>query len=76
MSGVLNYAVGLLSEPRDVLTDCATYAAEVERLFATLRELADMIWRTPNLPDVIAEQLLQPPRDADGARSDWHSYGD
>lgn len=61
MSGVLNYAVGLLSEPRDVLTDCATYAAEVERLFATLRELADMIQRTPNLPDVIAEQLLQGP---------------
>lgn len=34
MSGVINYAIGLLSEPRLVLTDCATYAGEVARFFA------------------------------------------
>ena len=61
MSGVLNYAIGLLTEPRDVLTDCATWLAEVERFFGTLREFADLIRRTANLNDTTAEQLLQGP---------------
>jgi len=39
MSGVLNYAIGLLSQPRDVLTDRATYSAEVERFFASFASL-------------------------------------
>jgi len=61
MSGVLNYAIGLLSEPRAVLTDCATYSAEVDRFFVILRELTELIGRTANLPDSTAEQLLQGP---------------
>ena len=61
MSGALNYAIGLLSQPRDVLTDRATYSAEVERFFATLRELADSIRRTANPSDTTTEQLLQGP---------------
>lgn len=61
MSGVLSYAIGILSGPRDVLTDCATYAAEVERFFATVRELVDTIRHTTTLSDATAEQLLQGP---------------
>jgi hypothetical protein len=61
MSGVLNYAIGLVSEPRGVLTDGATYAAEVERFFALLRELADRIRQKPDLADPDAERLLQGP---------------
>ena len=61
MSGVLSYAIGLLSEPRGVLTDCATYSAEADRFFDTLRELGDLVRRTANLADTTAEQLLQGP---------------
>ena len=61
MSGVLNYAIGTLGEPRDVLTDCPTYALEVGRFFAFLRELADRLDTTADLADAAAERLLQGP---------------
>src|SRR5579864_7606524 len=61
MSGVINYAIGILGEPRDILTDCSTYAVEVERFFAFLRELADRLDATANLADADAERLLQGP---------------
>jgi hypothetical protein len=61
MSGVINYAIGLSSTPRNVLVDGATYAIEVERFFALLGELAELIQRTPALTDTTAEQLLQGP---------------
>lgn len=60
MSGVINYAIGVLGEPRDVLTDCPTYALEVERFFALLREIADRLV-TADLADADAERLLQGP---------------
>lgn len=61
MSGVLNYAIGLLSEPREVLADCATYGAEVDRFFALVGELAERIRVTTDLADTTAERLLQGP---------------
>jgi len=61
MSGVINYAVGTLQEPRPVLADGATYEAEIDRLFALLRELSDAIGRASDLGDAIAERLLQGP---------------
>ncbi len=61
MSGVINYAIGLLSEPRDVLMDCATYGAEVDRFFVLLRELGERIRVTMDLTDTTAERLLQGP---------------
>jgi len=61
MSGVINYAIGILGEPRDVLTDCPTYPLEVERFFAFLRELADRLDATADLADADAERLLQGP---------------
>jgi len=61
MSGVINYAIGILGEPRDVLTDCPTYALEVERFFAFLRELADRLDATVDLADADADRLLQGP---------------
>jgi hypothetical protein len=61
MSGVINYAIGILSEPRGVLVDCGTYAAETERFFALLRELADLIRQRTDLADATAERLLQGP---------------
>lgn len=61
MSGVINYAIGLLTAPRAGLTDCPTYGAEVERFFALLRELAEVIRATMDLGDTIAERLLQGP---------------
>ena len=61
MSGVINYAIGLLSEPRAVLTDCVTYGAEVERFFTLVRELADLIGGKTDLADGTAERLLQGP---------------
>jgi hypothetical protein len=61
MSGVINYAIGVLGEPRDVLTDCPTYVSEVERFFALLRELADRLVTTADLADVDAGRLLQGP---------------
>ena len=60
MSGVLNYAIGILGQPRDVLTDCQTYAGEIERFFALLHELADRLAAT-DLADADAERLLQGP---------------
>jgi hypothetical protein len=44
-----------------VLTDCATYGAEVDRFFASVRELAERIRATMNLADTTAERLLQGP---------------
>jgi hypothetical protein len=61
MSGVINYAIGLLGEPRDVLTDCPTYAVEVERFFGLLGDLADRLVATPDLADADAARLLQGP---------------
>ena len=61
MSGVINHAIRILGEPRGVLTDCTTYAIEVERFFALLRELADRFVATADLADADAERLLQGP---------------
>ncbi len=61
MSGVLNYALGLVGEPRGVLADGPTYRAEVERFFALLRELADRIQERGDMADADAERLLQGP---------------
>ena len=61
MSGVLNYAIGLLNEPRAVLVDCATYDGEVDRFFAMLRELSEVIRTKTDLADAMAERLLQGP---------------
>jgi hypothetical protein len=61
MSGVINYAIGLLTEPREVLTDAATYTAEIERFFALLRELSDRLRQRVELDDPTAERLLQGP---------------
>jgi hypothetical protein len=61
MSGVLNYAIGILSEPRGVLKDCPTYLAEVERFFALLRETSDRMLEAVGISDAVAERLLQGP---------------
>lgn len=61
MSGVINYAIGIVGEPRGVLADSPTHAAEVERFFALLRELADRIGGKVDLGDADAERLLQGP---------------
>lgn len=61
MSGVINYAIGILGEPRGVLKDCATGPAEIERFYALLRELADRIVEKASLEDADAERLLQGP---------------
>lgn len=61
MSGVISYAIGLLSMPRAVLADCATYKGEVDRFFALLYELGDLIRGKMDLPDALAERLLQGP---------------
>jgi hypothetical protein len=61
MSGVINYAIGLVTEPREVLTDCSTYNAEVERFFALLRELSGELRHHVDLDDRTAERLLQGP---------------
>ena len=61
MSGVISYAVGITGRPRDVLADCPTYAAEVERFFALLHELAEVIGEHTSLSDAQAERLLQGP---------------
>ena len=60
MSGVINYAIGLLHAPRPLLMDCPGYAAEVERFFALLRELAERLHDVA-LSDTDAERLLQGP---------------
>jgi hypothetical protein len=61
MSGVISYAVGLVSTPGAVLVECATYAAEVERFFGLLRELATLIRAKVDFDDSQAERLLQGP---------------
>src|SRR5437763_2484151 len=61
MSGVINYAIGILGEPRGVLMDCATCPAEIERFFTLLRELANRIVEKVSLEDADAERLLQGP---------------
>lgn len=61
MSGVINYAIGMMSEPRGVLVDCPTYLAEVERFFALLREMADRLLQESGIADTDAERLLQGP---------------
>jgi hypothetical protein len=61
MSGVINSAIGHVSEPRGILVDCPTYPAEVERFFALLRELADRIVEKVGITDSDAERLLQGP---------------
>jgi len=61
MSGVINYAIGIVGEPRGVLVDCPTYPAEVERFFALLREMADRILEKCGIADADAERLLQGP---------------
>lgn len=60
MSGVINYAIALVHEPRPTLADCETYEAEVERFFAMLRELAARL-QNANVSDTDAERLLQGP---------------
>lgn len=60
MSGVVNYAIGLLHEPRPVLADCSSYEDEVERFFALMRELAARL-QDVDLTDIDAERLLQGP---------------
>ena len=61
MSGVINYAIGILEKPRGVLADCATSPAEIERFFALLGELSDRIVEKVGLEDADAERLLQGP---------------
>jgi hypothetical protein len=61
MSGVINYAIGITGKPRAVLEDGPTYAAEVERFFDLLRELAEGIGGQTSLADAEAERLLQGP---------------
>ena len=61
MSGVINYAIGILSGPRSVLVDRPTYSAEVERFFALLREAADGILEAGEIADADAERMLQGP---------------
>jgi len=61
MSGVISYAIGLVTGPRDILTDCSSYAVEVERFFALLRELSDELRQRVELDDRAAERLLQGP---------------
>ena len=61
MSGVINYAIGLITERREVLTDAATYTAEMERFFALLRELSDRLRQRAELDDPTTERLLQGP---------------
>jgi hypothetical protein len=62
MSGVINYAIGMVTKPRGVLADQDTYDAEVERFFAMLRELADQLHHAEvDLDDQTAERLLQGP---------------
>jgi hypothetical protein len=61
MSGVINYAIGVMAEPRGFLVDCPTYLAEVERFFALLRELAGRILESRGIADADAERLLQGP---------------
>ena len=70
MSGVINYAIGLLSEPRAVLTDCVRYGAEVERFFTLVRELADLIGGRRTSP-------MAPPSACSKDRSPtrWHTRG-
>ena len=60
MSGVLNYAIAQLDEPRPLLADRASYEAEVERFFAMLRELAERLQEV-DPGDAAAERLLQGP---------------
>lgn len=61
MSGVINYAMGTMTEPRGVLQERTTYVAEVERFFALLREMADRILEVGRMADDDAERLLQGP---------------
>jgi hypothetical protein len=61
MSGVISYAIGLVTTPREILTDRSTYDAEVERFFELLRELSSEIRRREELDDRTAERLLQGP---------------
>jgi hypothetical protein len=61
MSGVISYAIGQLGEPRGLLADRETYALEVQRFFALLRELAELLRHTDDLTDTAAERLLQGP---------------
>jgi hypothetical protein len=61
MSGVISYAATIVSEPREFLTDCPTYAAEIDRFFALLHELADRIAREAGPADEATERLLQGP---------------
>lgn len=60
MSGVLNYAIAQVHEPRPPLTDRASYELEVERFFAVLRELSERLEEV-ELSDPAAERLLQGP---------------
>jgi hypothetical protein len=61
MSGVINYAIGVLDQPREILPDCAAYAGEVDRFFALLRELADRLGARSDLTEAAAARLLQGP---------------
>jgi hypothetical protein len=61
MSGVIHYAMSILGEPRGVLAECPTNAAEIERFFGLLREVADRILDGAGTADADAERLLQGP---------------
>ena len=60
MSGVLNYALARVHEPRAPLADRTSYEKEVERFFALLREFAEHLQEL-ELGDAAAERLLQGP---------------
>ena len=61
MSGVLNFALGCLTEPRAVLETLPGFEAEVERFHELLLAIASRLAEAPDLPPSAAERLLQGP---------------
>ena len=61
MSGVLNFALGRLTEPRAVLETLPGFEAEVERFHGLLSAIASRLAKASDLPLDLAERLLQGP---------------
>jgi hypothetical protein len=61
MSGVLNYALSLITTPRALLETLPTFAEEVLRFHSLLEALATRLAENFEFPMELAERLLQGP---------------
>lgn len=61
MSGVMNYALGIITSPRPQLETLPTFADEIARFHALLADIATALAEAATLEDGVPERLLQGP---------------